>query len=40
MTRLKLGIIGAGAWGRNHVRTAAGLADGELAAVCDSDAKR
>ena len=40
MSRLKLGVIGAGAWGRNHVRTAAGLADGELAAVCDTDAKR
>ncbi|HZI21730.1 MAG TPA: Gfo/Idh/MocA family oxidoreductase [Gemmatimonadales bacterium] len=39
MSRLKLGVIGAGAWGRNHVRTAAGLAEVELAAVCDSDAK-
>ena len=39
MTRLKIGVIGAGAWGRNHVRTAAGLADAELAAVCDTDAK-
>ena len=39
MTRLKLGVIGAGAWGRNHVRTVAGLAEAELAAVCDSDAK-
>ena len=39
MSRLKLGVIGAGAWGRNHVRTAAGLAEGELAAVCDSDPK-
>ena len=39
MTRLKLGVIGAGAWGRNHVRTVAGLADAELAAVCDTDAK-
>ena len=39
MTRLKLGVIGAGAWGRNHVRTAAGLADAELAAVCDTDPK-
>jgi len=40
VSRLKLGVIGAGAWGRNHVRTAASLADGELAAVCDTDAKR
>ncbi len=39
MTRLKLGVIGAGAWGRNHVRTVAGLAEAALAAVCDSDAK-
>ena len=38
MSRLRLGVIGAGAWGRNHVRTAAGLADAELAAVCDTDA--
>jgi len=38
VNRLKLGVIGAGAWGRNHVRTAAGLAEGELAAVCDTDA--
>ena len=36
MSRLRLGVVGAGAWGRNHVRTAAGLADAELAAVCDT----
>jgi predicted dehydrogenase len=35
--RLKLGVVGAGAWGKNHIRTAAGLADAELAAVCDTD---
>lgn len=39
MTRLKLGVVGAGAWGRNHVRTAAGLVEAELAAVCDMDPK-
>ena len=39
MTRLKVGVIGAGAWGRNHVRTVAGLPDAELAAVCDTDPK-
>ena len=39
MTRLKIGVVGAGAWGRNHVRTVAGLAEGELAAVCDTDPK-
>jgi predicted dehydrogenase len=36
VSRLKLGVIGAGVWGRNHVRTAAGLADAQLAAVCDT----
>jgi len=36
VSRLRLGVIGAGAWGRNHVRTVAGLADAELAAVCDT----
>ena len=39
MSRLRLGVIGAGMWGKNHVRTAASLAEGELAAVCDTDAK-
>jgi predicted dehydrogenase len=38
LSRLKIGVIGAGAWGRNHVRMVAGLADAELAAVCDTDA--
>ncbi len=35
MSRLKVGVIGAGAWGRNHVRTLAGLPEVELAAVAD-----
>ncbi len=39
MSRLKLGVVGAGAWGRNHVRTVATLPDAELAAVCDRDPK-
>jgi len=39
VNRLKIGVVGAGAWGRNHVRTVAGLAEGELTAVCDTDAK-
>ena len=39
MKRLKVGVVGAGAWGRNHVRTVAGLAEAELAAVCDTDPK-
>lgn len=37
MTRLRVGVIGAGMWGRNHVRTVAGLPEAELAAVCDTD---
>jgi predicted dehydrogenase len=40
MTRLKVTVVGAGAWGRNHVRTVAGLSDATLAAVCDVDEKR
>ena len=39
MSRLRLGVVGAGAWGKNHVRTVATLAEAELAAVCDTDAK-
>lgn len=31
-------MIGAGAWGRNHVRTFSGIKDCELSAVCDSRA--
>jgi predicted dehydrogenase len=40
MTRLPVAVVGAGSWGRNHVRTIAGLAEAELAAVCDVDAQR
>lgn len=39
MSRVRLGVIGAGSWGRNHVRTIAGLRDAELAAVCDASEK-
>jgi predicted dehydrogenase len=35
MTRVKVGVIGAGAWGKNHVRTLASLPETELAGVCD-----
>lgn len=35
MSRLTVGVIGAGAWGRNHVRTLANMADVQLTAVCD-----
>jgi len=34
--RLRVGVVGAGAWGRNHVRTLASLPGAELAAVCDT----
>ena len=39
MSRVRLGVIGAGAWGRNHVRTIAGLKDAELTSVCDASDK-
>jgi predicted dehydrogenase len=38
MSALKIGVIGAGAWGRNHVRTLATLPGAELTAVCDASA--
>ncbi len=38
MSRVRIGVIGSGAWGRNHVRAAAASPDTELAAVLDSDA--
>jgi predicted dehydrogenase len=37
VSRVRLGVVGAGAWGKNHVRTAAGLAGADLAAVCDTN---
>ncbi len=36
MSRARIGVIGAGAWGKNHVRTLAGMAGVELAGVCDA----
>ena len=38
MKRVRVGIIGAGAWGRNHVRLAAGSSDGDLVCVCETNA--
>jgi predicted dehydrogenase len=38
VSKLRVGVIGAGAWGKNHVRTLAGMGDVELAAVCDASA--
>ncbi len=38
MSRLKVGVIGAGNWGRNHVRTLATMPGAELVAVCDAAA--
>ena len=40
MTNVRVAVIGAGNWGRNHVRTVASLPGVELAAVCDVDKKR
>ncbi len=40
MKPVRVAVIGAGNWGRNHVRTVAALAEAELAAVCDLDPKR
>ena len=38
MSGLRVGVIGAGAWGRNHVRTLAAMAEVDLTAVCDVSA--
>jgi predicted dehydrogenase len=38
MTKLRVAVIGGGQWGRNHIRSVAGLAEAELAAVCDLSA--
>lgn len=40
MSRLKIAVFGAGHWGRNHVRTVAGMADVQLSAICDTSAAR
>jgi predicted dehydrogenase len=38
VSRLKVGVIGAGSWGKNHVRTLSGMSEVELVAVCDASA--
>ncbi|UCD25670.1 MAG: Gfo/Idh/MocA family oxidoreductase [Gemmatimonadota bacterium] len=35
MTKTRVAAIGAGSWGRNHVRNLANLPEAELVAVCD-----
>jgi predicted dehydrogenase len=40
MSRLRIAVVGAGSWGRNHVRTVAQLSEATLSAVCDLDAGR
>ncbi|MEX1051290.1 MAG: Gfo/Idh/MocA family oxidoreductase, partial [Gemmatimonadales bacterium] len=40
MSRLRVAVIGAGAWGRNHVRTVASMPEAELTVVCDLDPQR
>ncbi|HEX9691540.1 MAG TPA: Gfo/Idh/MocA family oxidoreductase [Gemmatimonadales bacterium] len=35
MSRLRVAVVGAGGWGRNHVRTLSGLPGVDLVAVCD-----
>ena len=38
--RLRVGVIGAGIWGRHHAHVFAALPQCELAAICDVDAGR
>jgi UDP-N-acetylglucosamine 3-dehydrogenase len=40
MKKLGVAVIGAGGWGKNHVRVYKELASTELAAVCDVNAER
>ncbi len=40
MRRVRIGVIGAGNWGRNHVRTLATMPEVELTSVCDIDPSR
>jgi len=40
MTKLRMGVIGAGLWGSNHAHTFSVLPDTELVGVCDVDEGR
>jgi len=40
MRRLRLAVIGAGFWGRNHVRVLSEIPEAELVAVCDINRER
>ncbi len=40
MTGVRVAAIGAGSWGRNHVRNLAMLPEAELVAVCDTSERR
>jgi len=40
MKKLKMAVIGAGFWGKNHVRVLSELPDVELVAVCDIDQQK
>lgn len=40
LKRTKVAVLGAGNWGRNHIRTLASLPEAELAAICDLDSER
>jgi predicted dehydrogenase len=40
MTKLRMGVIGAGLWGNNHAHTFSVLPDTELVGVCDVDEVR
>jgi len=37
LKRLKIGVIGAGSWGKNHLRVLSKLHEAKLVAVCDKD---
>lgn len=40
MKRVKVGVIGAGSWGKNHLRVFSELETAELVAVCDREEAR